>query len=279
MPSLIRRCATLALSLCCAATHAADPVDMLDIPGGSFLMGSCAGDGCANPDPKANDNEMPQRRVQVAPFQMGRTEVTLGQYKTFLAEAGRTDLVNDRFLEYNRRGNQVPVVAVSWIDAQAYITWLNQHHGDGWRLPTEAEWEYACRAGGQHRYCGSDDVGAVAWYTSNSGPGNSPLRLAQPVAGKRPNAFGLYDMSGNAMEWVQDCWHDSYRNAPADGSARNAPCDDNSPFVARTYRGGSWDTYDFVVRAAWRSHAFPASQYDTLGFRLARTPVDSRSAP
>lgn len=261
-------------------------ITMVDIPAGSFLMGSCKftdamreenkkraflgqsrlSMDCANTDNDARDSETPQRRVTLRAFQMGKTEVTLGQFKQFIAAAGRDDLIDGDFIKYNAYGDSAPVVQVSWHDAQAFIDWLNKTDGGGWRLPSEAEWEYACRAGGNHSYCGSDNIGAVAWYADNSGG------RQRAVGGKQANAFGLFDMSGNAREWVQDCWHDSYRGAPSDGSAWTGSCNsDERGLDGRGLRGGSWSYFAVFTRAANRNSNTPGYRVHLSGFRLART--------
>ena len=150
---------------------------------------------------------------------------------------------------------------VSWHDAQAFIAWLNKTDGVGYRLPSEAEWEYACRAGGNDTYCGGNSVGAFGWYDGNSG--NRP----HSVGTKQANVFGLHDMSGNVYEWVQDCWHDSYRGAPSDGSAWTSACSGDG----RGLRGGSWYSYAWDSRAADRSSGTPGFRISYIGFRLART--------
>ncbi len=228
-----------ALALCGPAATQAQPmpaIEMVDIPAGSFLMGACV-PASADKQRRARDEFMgrppaqpacqpeeeafgsasgPQHAVRVRAFQLGKTAVTLGQFKAWLRAAGRDDLLTEEFMQANRHGDQAPVVYVSWHDAQDYIRWLNQTwpQGGRWRLPSEAEWEYACRAGQPVRYCGSDDPGAVAWHADNSG------RRINPVAQKQPNAWGLYDMSGNAFEWVQDCWHNSYKEDGMEDAAR-----------------------------------------------------------
>ncbi len=252
VPALLGLFATAALA---GETTNQYGITMVDIPAGSFLMGSCkmAEDeakrlaeenrkraflgkaqlstslNCSPTDSDANDSETPQHRVSIKKFQMGKTEVTLGQFKQFIAATDRSDLVNDDFMKYNAYGDDAPVVRVSWHDAQAFIQWLNKTDGGGWRLPSEAEWEYACRAGGDHKYCGGDDLNAVGWYYDNSG------KRQRAVGQKRANTYGLYDMTGNVWEWVQDCWHDSYRGAPTDGSAWTSACQ----YVGRGLRGGS----------------------------------------
>lgn len=128
-------------------------------------------------------------------------------------------------------------------------------------IPSEAEWEYACRAGSNHKYCGGDDSRAVGWYFDNAG--GRPHDVGQ----KRLNAFGLFDMSGNVEEWLQDCWHENYRGAPTDGSAWVAG---NCEY--RVVRGGDWRVGDWYLRAAARTYNLPSHQISAvLGFRLART--------
>ena len=290
-----------ALALCGPAATQAQPmpaIEMADIPAGSFLMGACV-PASADKQRRARDEFMgrppaqpacqpeeeafgsassPQHAVRVRAFQLGKTAVTLGQFKAWLLAAGRDDLLTEEFMQANRHGDQAPVVYVSWHDAQDYIRWLNQTwpQGGRWRLPSEAEWEYACRAGQPVRYCGSDAPGAVAWHADNSG------RRIHPVAQKQPNAWGLYDMSGNAFEWVQDCWHNSYKEdgmedaAPADGSAWESSCSFRNRYFSglrMVQRGGSALAPAFgYARALVRHHAPPKWRGDDRGFRLARDP-------
>ena len=217
---------------------------LIDIPAGSFLMGSCKvtadihkenkkraflgqpllATSCpgSNAKVKVNDNETPQHAVHVPAFQMGKTLITLSQFKHYATASGATrgssgwNLINDDFKKYNAFGDDAPVVQVSWQEAKEFVEWLNKNkpasdHGT-YRLPSEAEWEYACRAGGNHTYCGSNNADEVAWYDGNNN-GHQ-----QPVGRKAPNAWGLYGMSGNVWQWVEDAYHDSYRGAPANGS-------------------------------------------------------------
>ena len=156
-------------------------------------------------------------------------------------------------------GDECPVEKVSWDDAEAFIQKLNAKTGKQYRLPSEAEWEYACRAGGQHEYCGNDNVDSVAWYASNSG------KSTHPVSRKQPNVFGLYDMSGNVWEWVEDSYHNSYNGAPTNGSVWQGDG------ARRVFRGGSWDSRPRYVRAASRDGDVPAYRDSYLGFRVART--------
>lgn len=250
-------------------------ITMVDIPEGSFVMGACISDqksafrgdsACANLDPVAYENESPQRTVRVMAFQIGKTEVTLGQFRHFIKATGEVHRIDDNFIKFNAHGDDAPVVSVTWNDAQAFIRWLNASDGGGWRLPSEAEWEYACRAGGQHAYCGGDDLEAAGWWNDNSG------RRQQKVGQKRANAFGLLDMSGNVREWMHDCWHDNYRNAPADSTPWMSGCQGGG----RVLRGGSWRDFTNDVRATSRYDGSPTARDYSNGFRLARTRVGVR---
>ena len=258
-----------------------------DIPAGKFLMGSCKLPDdlreenrkrrflglkphtaeCSNPDTNALDNEIPQHEVNVPAFQMGVTEVTLGQYKKYIAVSGRLGLLNDKFMRANAHGDETPVVWVTWKDAQAFVNWLNKSKpasdNSVYRLPSEAEWEYACRAGGYHDYCGGNDAKAVAWYYENGG------WHPQPVARKQSNAFGLYDMSGNVDEWVQDCFHGNYDGAPDNGSAWSSGC----TTTGNVLRGNSWKEYEArFTRAAHRIEGRSNLINRMVGFRVVRSP-------
>ncbi|TAN53578.1 MAG: formylglycine-generating enzyme family protein [Methylococcaceae bacterium] len=277
-------------------------MSFVDIPAGSFFMGSCKanvtlsvenkkrifmglqplGEPCpsgAEVIPEAADDEIPQHAVNIAAFQMGKTEVTLGQFKQFIAAAERTDLLSDDFIAANQQGDDAAVSYVSWEDAQQFIAWLNQskppEDADAYRLPSEAEWEYAARAGSNQRYHFGNDpalLGEYAWYGANAG--DLGEKHTHAVAAKKPNAWGLYDMHGNVWEWISDCWHANYRNAPQDGRAWTWGCLGNFHLL----RGGSWPASADAVRAAYRhSEVLPSHIVRGAGngFRLARA-FDSR---
>ena len=215
--------------------------EMVVLPAGRFRMGS------PDSEPNRHSDEGPVRTVTISqPLAMGKTPVTQGQWRAVMGTNPS---------HFSSCGDDCPVERVSWNDAQEYIRRLNQQTGQRYRLPSEAEWEYACRAGQTHRYCGSDDVDAVGWYRSNSNG------RTQAVGGKRPNAWGLYDMSGNVWEWTQDCWNDNYRGAPSDGRAwEQGNC------RRRVVRGGSWNSSPFWLRSAYRTGALPMTVSTHWGF-------------
>lgn len=224
-----------------------DPLSdaMVKIPSGSFEMGSSDGDA----------DEKPLRQVKIShSFEIGKTEVTQAQWKAVMGS------LPDK-LNFKNCGENCPVENISWNDAQDFINKLNALSGKSYRLPSEAEWEYACRAGGTQRYCGSDNLDSIAWY-GNEKIGKTP----HSVAGKQANAWGLYDMSGNVWEWVSDCYHDRYSGAPDDGSSwTKDSCD------ARVLRGGSWSNEADTPRSANRYKRTAKERLNNNGFRLARS--------
>ncbi len=209
-------------------------------------------------DEEARDRETPVHPVRLDAFYMGRYPVTQALWKAVMG----LDNNPSRFRHDGR-----PVESVSWHDARAFVKRLNTQtentrpDGHVYRLPTEAEWEYAARGGPLsrgHKYAGSDKLKEVAWYVANS------HGETQPVGMKDPNELGLYDMSGNVWEWVEDQWHGNYEGAPADGSAWV----DRQKGAGRVLRGGSWDSDPLLCRVAYRNSFDLASRYDFIGFRL-----------
>jgi formylglycine-generating enzyme required for sulfatase activity len=225
-------------------------MEMILIPAGEFMMGS----------EKGGKNEKPIHKVRITkPFYIGKYEVTQEQW---LAVMGTNP--NDFTI-----GAKYPVEKVSWYDCQDFAKKVGEKVGGGaFRLPTEAEWEYACRAGTTTEYSFGDSdraLGAYAWYGGSYG--NAGIE-AHPVGGKMPNAWGLYDMHGNAFEWCEDWYGDSYYfESPAD--------DPQGPSVgdARVIRGGSWnDDFTDHFRCAFRSARAPSNrEYEPYGCRLVRT--------
>jgi formylglycine-generating enzyme required for sulfatase activity len=212
------------------------------IPSGSFLMGSDFGYA----------DEKPVHKVDIKGFEIMDCPVT------------NFDWCNILGIKLNNETDNYPKTNVSWNDVQEFIVKLNEMEGgDEYRLPSAAEWEYACRAGTTTRYSFGDsesDLGDYAWYGDNSGD------KAQPVCQKQPNPWGLYDMHGNVCEWCQDKWHHNYKGAPVDGSAWES--DDND--THRVLRGGSWNNDAGRCRSASRNNGDPDYRSSNLGFRLVR---------
>ena len=228
---------------------------MIVIAAGKFIMGS--------PESEADRDasEGPQHEVTIAkPFAVSKFEVTFEAWDACVAAAACPRLI-DRW----GRG-EMPVIDVSWGDAKQYVGWLSQLTGKEYRLLTEAEWEYAARAGARTRFSWGDDLGKGNADCDRCG---SPWDLKQtaPVGSFKPNAWGLHDMHGNVWEWVEDSWHETYDGAPTDGSAWLAGGDPSFRIV----RGGSWRNDSERVRAAARVRRHVNVRFDTLGFRVART--------
>ena len=158
-----------------------------------------------------------------------------------------------------------PAINISWKDATAYARWLSDVSGKFYRLPSESEFEYAVRAGTESVYYWGDsekEADSFAWFSENSGG------KTHPVGEKQSNTFGLYDMSGNAWEWVQDCWHDNYIQAPGDGSSWQEQ--NNGDCNRRVLRGGSWSSYPTRLRSATRYGGNPVNRTNIIGFRFAQ---------
>lgn len=217
---------------------------MVYIKGGTFLMGD---------DKSENNDEKPAHSVTVSDFYLAKTEVTQAQWRAVMGSDPP---------ELNFKGcDQCPVESVSWDDVQEFIKKLNAKTGKKYRLPTEAEWEYAARGGGKqtYTYAGSNTVDEVAWYDSNAGSKTHPVSL------KKANGLGLYDMSGNVREWCQDRYADDYY---AKSPSSNPPGPTTGSL--RVFRGGSWLDRPAYVRVAYRLSYAPDDRDDFIGFRLAR---------
>ncbi len=204
-----------------------------------------------------NNDEKPPHSVSIKSFALGKYEVTQGQWKTVMGSNP------SRFASC---GENCPVENVSWDDIQQYIKKLNASSGQQYRLPSEAEWEYAARAGTTTQYAWGDSIGKNNANCNGCGS-EWDNKTTAPVGRFNANAFGLYDMHGNVWEWVQDCWHDDYKGAPGDGSAWTSSCSENR----RVLRGGSWDYGPAILRSASRGRDTPDSRDGNIGFRLART--------
>ena len=239
--------------------------EMVVISGGSFRMGCVSGLDC-------RDDEKLVHRVRVASFELSKYEVTFEEYDRFIAATGRIS-PKDRGWGRGRR----PVIDVSWEDAVAYTKWLSEQTGERYRLPSEAEWEYAARAGSTTKYHFGNDESQLCRYGNhadtstdfdwrNTACSDGVGKRTATVGSYQPNAFELHDMHGNLWEWVQDCWNDTYQGAPADGTAwTSGDCE------RRVLRGGSWSDFPGYLRAANRLRFTTGERSDSNGFRVART--------
>jgi formylglycine-generating enzyme required for sulfatase activity len=214
------------------------------IPAGTFRMGDVAGG--------SSDHERPVHTVTVKAFKLSAYDVTFAQYDVFAQATGRS-LPDDNGWGRGKR----PVINVSWGDAEAFAAWLSQQSGLKFRLPTEAEWEYAARAGT-----------TTAYYWGSRFDGSKVARIGdrtEEVGSHAANAFGLYDMSGNVWQWTQDCYTDTYAGAPSDGSAwTSGDC------TARVVRGGSWDDRPEALQVSFRLSPDITDHGSTRGFRFAQ---------
>jgi formylglycine-generating enzyme required for sulfatase activity len=220
-------------------------IQMVFVRGGTFTMGCTSEQGS-----DCDSDEKPTHKVTVSDFYIGKYEVTQAQWKAVMGS-------NPSYY----KGDNLPVENVSWNDVQEFIRKLNAKTGENYRLPTEAEWEYAARGGASSRgykYSGSNNVGEVAWYGDNSGS------KTHTVGQKRANELGIYDMSGNVWEWCRD-WYGSYSS-----SAQQNPTGAYSGSY-RVARGGSWDYYAQSVRVPNRGINTPGDRSRGIGFRLVRS--------
>jgi formylglycine-generating enzyme required for sulfatase activity len=273
--------------------------EMVVLPQGSFTMGAAPGE-------EERENVMNYFRGKSAPqhavtirysLAMAKYDVTRDEYAQFVAATNRPDPdscygpdgpgtesdrkgTNWRSPGYPQTGRD-PVVCVSWDDAQAYVAWLSSKTGHVYRLPTEAEWEYAARAGTTTARYGSDRPAELCRYInhgdldfSKAHPGETGVNrecrdgygFTSPVGSFRPNPFGLYDMLGNVWQWNEDCWHDNYNGAPSDGSSwQDGDCS------RHIQRGGAYSLPPGLVLSAVRTRYKSSGRDHSAGFRVART--------
>ena len=227
--------------------------EMVVIPAGRFRMGCVSGKDC-------DDDEQPVHEVRVESFELGKYEVTFEEYDRFTAATGR-EPVDDEGWGRGRR----PVINVSWEDAVAYTRWLSEQTGERYRLPSEAEWEYAARAGTTTAYSWGNEIGGNRANCDGCGSQWDNQQTA-PAGSFGPSGWGLHDLHGNVREWVQDCWNWSYQGAPINGSAwESGDCSQ------RVLRGGSWYSNPRFLRSADRSRNSTSYRGNFIGFRVART--------
>jgi formylglycine-generating enzyme required for sulfatase activity len=294
-------------------------MQLVPIPAGTFMMGGAESIDAilkAFPAYKVGaktdylfEDEYPRHRIRITrPFSFGRFAVTVGQFKTFVTASGyqteperdgnggwgydpQTHKCEDRNPKYNwrnpgfRQTDAHPVVNVTWNDARAFCRWLSRKEGKTYRLPTEAEWEYACRAGTSTRYAHGDDPGQIsrqanviddavrtqfAHVQDLKMPENS--RFTVPVGCYPPNAWGLYDMHGNVWQWCSD-WYGKnyYANSPGDD-----PTGPESG-MHRIRRGGAWNSFPLYARTSFRNWNTPDSRCVNLGFRVLLEPGENKA--
>ncbi len=261
---------------------------MVVIPSGSFYMGSPAAE-----IGRRKDGD-PVHQVNIGSFALGKTEITRGQFAAFVMETAYSTgnkcwtiedgKYEERSGTWRKVGylqdDQHPVVCINWHDAIAYTKWISRKTGKKYRLPTEAEWEYAVRGKTRTaRYWGESPNDACKYANVADMTAKEQIKPAAewkvhdckdgfaytaPAGSYKANSFGLHDMLGNVWEWVEDSYHKSYLGAPVDGSAWQGEG------KKRVLRGGSWYDAPRYVRAAGRDKAVPASRYDNIGFRVAR---------
>jgi len=264
---------------------------MLPVPGGTFMMGS------SKKDRDAQDDEFPEHKVTVSSFEMGKYEVTNEEFVPFLNEKGNQEeggvtwikldgkygdekcriLGDGKVFTIEKGYEKHPVIYVSWYGATAFCNWLSEKTTQKFRLPTEAEWEYAAKGGGANqKFAGTDDISQLSKFANfcDSKCGESWASKDQtdgyaysaPVGSYKPNKFGLHDMSGNVWEWCADPWHDNYNGAPADGSSWTTGGDKDRAVL----RGGSWVNNDNICRSANRNRYYRYFRDYNVGFRCAR---------
>jgi formylglycine-generating enzyme len=237
---------------CFISTHAfaqGDIPEMVLVEGGSFMMGNGA--------KTAEDEEKPVHKVTVGNYYIAKHEVTVGQYKAFCAATKRQMPTAPKWGWNDKH----PIVNISWADADAYCTWLAKKTGKKYRLPTEAEWEFAARGGKKSKstkYAGSAKIDDVAWYDKNA------TQQTQPIGTKTPNELGIYDMTGNVWEWCSDWFlHDYYAKSPE--ANPQGPVKGN----LRVQRSGSWINYFEDNRITVRIGNLPTEKDGFFGFRVA----------
>jgi formylglycine-generating enzyme required for sulfatase activity len=225
--------------------------EMVSLPAGSFTMG----------DNKGDRSEKPAHKVTIKkPFAIGKFEVTVGEWKSCVTD-GACKPTSDEV----QNVDDAPVRDISWADATDYVKWLSRKTNQEYRLPTEAEWEYAARAGTQTTYWWGNNMQSGKANCKDCG-GQTSYEHPSKVGNYEPNPFGIHDMNGNVWEWVDDCWHRNFQGAPRDGSAWT---DGNC--AVRVIRSGSWRNDKTYVHSASRFKYDAYIRYIQNGFRVAKT--------
>ena len=237
-----------------------DCPEMVKIPAGKFMMGSVLGEG--KPD------EYPQHQVSIREFAVARFEVSFKDWDDCLKDGVCDD---GKMTVSWRKEEMQPLNSASWVDAQNYVKWLSRKTGKQYRLLTEAEWEYVARAGTTTRYWWGNSTQPNGIIANCDGCGSTQdNRQTAIITSFNANPFGLYNIAGNVFEWVEDCYHENYNNAPVTGAAWS--CDNVESYaVKRVLRGGGWSSPIEQVRSASRKKAYPVTQLNDYGVRVARS--------
>ncbi len=230
--------------------------EMVVVPPGGFTMGA------SNDDTDKTKEELPAHHVEIRyPLSVARYEITTAQWQACVIDGTcRKDIKPTA-------GNEHPIVGIHWQDTQDYAAFLKKKTGANYRLLSEAEWEFAARAGHSDRYPWGNDIGQNHAACSECSP-HSNENGTYPVGRFQPNAYKLFDMSGNVREWVNDCWHDNYQQAPTDGSSWTSSCSE----ARRVTRGGAWNMSAKDLRLTARGRETWSDSTANLGFRVARVP-------
>jgi formylglycine-generating enzyme required for sulfatase activity len=254
---------------------------MVVVPGGSFQMGDAASDDDLESDARPSHTVNIGRQFAIGVYEITRTEFESFVKATEFAPKAECNIYETEswFVKddadwqhpgYKQSGNE-PVVCITWLDTRAYVEWLSSVSGHQYRLPSEAEWEYLAAIGST-----SDKGDPISHDYANYGAevccgpamkGRDQWEYTAPVGSFDADAFGLYDIRGNVWEWLGDCYHDSYENAPSDGRARESDCSNPE---SRVVRGGGWGDAAIYLRSTYRLRAPDNNAYFTLGFRVAR---------
>lgn len=244
----------IAIILCVFATKAQPYPVMVKVKGGAFMMGN---------NSSAADAEKPAHRVIVGDFSIGKFEVTVAEFKAYCRSIGESMPAAPLW----RWNDKYPMTNVDRADAEAYCDWLSEKTGRIYRLPTEAEWEYAARGGiegGKYEYAGSNNIDEVGWSKENS------PKQPQPVGLKKPNQLGLYDMSGNADEWCLD-WYDKNYYKSSSAKDPEGPESAENYLELRVTRGGNWFDVSEMSRITARGYAGKNSSGSVFGFRVVES--------
>jgi formylglycine-generating enzyme required for sulfatase activity len=257
--------------------------EMVVVPAGTFTMGSSSDETTREGVPSQFAAwEKPAHEVRISkPFAIAKYPVSVAEFTAFVQDTGfhsfgcflwdekgrKFDLDNEKDWQhpgFAQTDRNQPIVCVSWEDTQKYVEWLSRKTGQAYRLPSEAEWEYAARAGTKTARYWGDEIGSGNANCARCGS-KWDNKQTSPVGSFKPNAFGLYDMLGNVFQWTEDCWNESYKGSPTDGSAwTTGDC------KTRVVRSGSWNFFSAVERAAYRYGDGAGFRSNVVSFRVVR---------